>query len=93
MSVTSCVNTELTLQYITQGRISLEEILESLEGLYEILNFTPAFLEKCFPELKVTEIYTNFTTHVNGGIKESIVIKLFHNDLKNHKEAESRCCA
>ncbi|QFT23554.1 hypothetical protein FIV02_18430 [Pseudomonas sp. THAF187a] len=82
------LETSYTINYTTKKPIPIPEIVDALQALERIIKRTPAFIEKYYEGIIITETQVYVETIQAGSLREELLIKYLFRTKDNYDQAK-----
>lgn len=82
------LETTYTINYTTKTPVPIPEIVDALEALERIIKRTPAFIEKYYEGIIITETQVFVEQIQAGSLKEKLLVKYFFRTKDNYDQAK-----
>lgn len=82
------LETSYTINYTTKKPIPIPEIVDALQALERIIKRTPAFIEKYYEGIIITETQVYVETIQAGSLREELLIKYLFRTKDNFEQAK-----
>lgn len=83
------LETTYTINYTTKTPVPIPEIVDALEALERIIKRTPAFIEKYYDGILITETQVFVEQIQAGSLKEKLLVKYLFRTKENYEQAEN----
>ena len=88
MEKTYVIETSYKIKYTNKNPVPIAEIIDSLYNLEKILRRTPAFLERHYKGIKITNTEVFVSSVESGSLKEEFIIKYVFKSKENYEKAQ-----
>lgn len=89
MSNTFQVETHYQVKYTNREPLPIADIVQSLESYERLLRRTPAFIEKAFDGIRITQVDVYVASLESGSLTEDFLIKYVFKGQENYDDAKA----